>query len=1207
MRLMRTLWTILVCLGLLPSMGLADEQALIDQYNKAVNAFNAQRFADCRAELKKLIELGEKAKPGDPEYKRAVELVKQARAMQVQSYEASAQHEQRVAQEALRDGRAGDAVRALKQATENLTAVGKEPGKKNAAEKQLADIAARMAVAELLQAVLEGKAPDGGLLTKAPAARLLSPSAAGFSLPQLDQAQLVSLSDYAEDGVVVIHLMSPEHSDLLAPATLRALRKRFNGQKLSLVTVVADEGGSPEKLAAFLKKQSIDWPVALDDLGEFREQYIRGNYFLPSFVVIGRDRRALWISLNRPEDSCAALCRAVEEEIARKPEKRPRGSVPFYPAAEEFSATPISAAAAPAVRFGQKPALLLITQADDRHEYLKALATVAEQYREKLDVIVVAAAENEETARTFANGKPFSILKPRAALPACYGPSDRLRLAVISSHGNILKILSLSNSSHYLPILERYAILLTTPNALPAALSSPARMNIASRENGGNVDWAIKAAAGDAGALIDGRTGQKDWEAAANADVEIVLSFRGGQAASFDHVWLDNQSRLRDVEFLAGDNGPKGRFRSLGVFRLEDRHGVQAFAFPAVTAKHLKVRLVDSFDAKARFALGEIGVVESEGAAAMKWKDGFHDEFAQGRLGFWQQVDVGAIRPAPVWRIESGKLVQPSSPLIQGFDHRSTALLHACRAEGDYQLQATITKPHGQTAGLVFGFQDWDNFDCVLLLEAQVLFGKFEGNSIRLERRRGGKVQVLSIHGESFDQSKPVQLEVICRGKQLAVKAQDRVIMNVTTGEPPLPGRAGLFTAGASNCNFEKVRLTPLAGPIEPLTEISPLSTASGATIVWLSGQGNEHEPQAWAANLLRDPVFSAPGAWITTRKAGQPPEVVFAFQDARSVAIEEVGFTLPAGGNAGDRARKVEVLLAGDSPLHVERFHSAGVFELANKPGPQSFRLARPAISRFLMVRLLENNGGGKFALGRVTVKLAASPKEEVAGVAERSEIERSFAKPAAETEREPNDTLEQANPLTDGREMEGTIRPGEIDIFRLPERPAKKGRATLHLQMAALPWLRVNATVLDDSARPLPPPLVKSEVGQLVQQTRPGQPLPRYVRVEMPNGAISVVLDNSGSMTGREKDVRTALKHFFDGVSATEEIEVFRFASDVTLLTPFTNDAKKLAPIPDQVHMDGATALYPAMLKAMDHLAGRDGNRAIFLLSDGMNTIPG
>src|SRR5438105_11946326 len=49
--------------------------------------------------------------------------------------------------------------------------------------------------------------------------------------------------------------------------------------------------------------------------------------------------------------------------------------------------------------------------------------------------------------------------------------------------------------------------------------------------------------------------------------------------------------------------------------------------------------------------------------------------------------------------------------------------------------------------------------------------------------------QVLSIHGESFDQSKPVHLEVICRGRQIAVKAQDRQIMNVRTDEPVAPGR----------------------------------------------------------------------------------------------------------------------------------------------------------------------------------------------------------------------------------------------------------------------------------------------------------------------------------------------------------------------------------------------------------------------------------
>jgi Mg-chelatase subunit ChlD len=1185
---------------------MADEKALIDQYNKAVNAFNTQRYADCRAELQKLINIGEKFKPGDPEYNRAVDLLKRARAMQPQTYEASAQHEQRAAQDSLAKANASEAVRALKQAIADMSEWGNQPGKKDEAQQRLAQMTARLSVAELLQAVLDGKAPDTKLLAAAPTAKHLSSSAATFSLPRLDQPKLLSSSDYADDGVLVIHLMSLNHPDSLVVATLGTLRKRLGSKGLNVVTVVTDGDVTPEKLAVFIKEQSVDWPVALDDLGEFRAHYVRGNYYLPSFVVVGRDRQVRWISLNHPEDSCAGLCRAVEEENARKPEKRPRGPVPFYQAAEEFSSTPLTPGSPAALRFGQRPALIVVTQASDRGDYLKALATIAAQYRDKLDVFAVADGEGDEALRTFAKDNPFPIVKPRSALPACYGPSDRFRLVLISPRGNVLKVLTLSNSAHYLSVFERYAALLTTPSALPAELSATPRPNIANRMNGGNVESASDAAAGDAAALIDGKTGHKDWEAAEGSSPEIVLSFRGGQGASFDRIWLDNQSRIRDVEFLASTNSLQGTFRSLGQFRLEDRHGVQAFAFTAATAKYLKVRLLNSYEAKERFALGEIGVEEAGAASARTWKNGFQDEFAQGRLSYWQQVDVGEIRPAPVWKIESGKLLQPHSPLIEGFDHRCTALLHAYRAEGDFRFQAKVTKPNGQAAGLIFGFQDWDNFDCVLMLEAQVLFGKFEGNSIRLERRRGGKAQMLSIHGESFDRSKQVQLEVIGRGNQLVVKAQDRVIMTVATEEPLLRGRVGLFTAGASDCKFEGVRLTPQSGSGEPTAEINPLSTAAGATIVWLSGQGNEHEPQAWAANLLRDPVFSAPGAWITSRKAGQPPEVVFAFRDARTVTIEEVAFVLPTGGNPRDRARRVEVLVARDCPLKVENFQSAGVFELADKPGPQSFRLAKPQIGRFLMVRLLENNGGDKFALARVTVRQGAQPKIDVAA-AERSEIERSFVQPAAEVEKERHDTLEQATSLTDGREMEAIIRPGEVDMFRLPDPPAKKGRATLRLQMAALPWLRINATVLDASGKSLDPPLAKPEVGQLVRQTRPGQPPPRFVRVEMPRAAISAVLDNSGSMAGRENDVRTALKHFLDGVSGLEEIEVLRFASEVTLLAPFTNDPKKLAPIPNQIHMNGATALYQAMLKAMEDLAKRDGNRAIFLLSDGMNTIPG
>lgn len=1057
----------------------------------------------------------------------------------------------------------------------------------------------------VLKSVLSGKAPDAETLKKAPPAKLLTPNIGDFTLPVWDKPKLLSLSGDAKDSVLVVHLTRP-NIDALTADVLKALHKRLGGSGLKIVTALT-EGGNEMKLDAALKQQSIAWTVTLDDHAEFRDFVLRESYYLPSFLVVGRDRRAHWISLGKIEDSLAGLCRAVEEELVRKPAERPKGPSAYFPSAEPFTARPIANAGNGNVRFDKKPALLVSTQHNDNGAHLKALAEIATRHRDKLDVVAVVSAETAEQVQKFAQGKPFRVLWQQGALPGCYGPGNRYRLALVAPGGRVFKVLLLAPSfSHYLPVYERYVALLTTLAALPAPASEPARTNVALRISGGNVESATTASDGDANALIDGRFGQPDWSATGGKP-EIVLSFGSGEEVSFDRVLLDVRSSIQDVELLAGDDA-KGAFRTLGTFRLEDRRGLQALQFAAAKAKFVKVRLLSTYEAKAPFALGEIGVEGvAGGKPAIAFKDGFRDQFAAGRLAYWQQTDVANLQNGPEWKIERGKLIQPRSYLIRGFDRRCTALLHAYPAAGDYRFEATVTKPYGHNAGLMFGFQDWDNFDSLFLLEAQVLLGVRQGNSVRLERRRNGKTEVLSVHGEWFDQSKPVQLEVTCRGKQIAVKANDRLIMSVATAEPVLAGRVGLCTAGASNSTFESVRLTPLGASAPPIPEMNPLSTAAGTTIVWLSGQSGEREPQGWASHLLRDAALSAPGAWIAARRDGKPPEVVFAFRDAREVTLEEIGFTLPVGGDARQRAKQVEVLVTRDSPLLAERFRSVGTFDLADRAELQKFRLATPQAARYVMVRLLENRGAETFSLARVWAKLGAEPMPEPARGTTRTEIEQKFATPAPDKEREPNDKLEQATALAGGKELEAAIQPGEADYFRLPDPPAKKGRASLQMQLTALPWLRLNADLLDASGKPLTPPLARSQAGQIVRQTYSPAPLPRYARVEMPNASLSVVLDMSGSMTGRENDVRMAIKAFFEGVTSTEEVEVIRFDSKVELLAPFTSDRKKLEPIQEQVRMTGATALYKGLLKAMDDLSNRGGNRAILLLSDGMNTISG
>src|SRR5262249_54321090 len=78
-----------------------------------------------------------------------------------------------------------------------------------------------------------------------------------------------------------------------------------------------------------------------------------------------------------------------------------------------------------------------------------------------------------------------------------------------------------------------------------------------------------------------------------------IWGFKDGKAATFDRFEMlipaADQYNVRQFELFVGDDGPSGAFRSIGVFTTQNtklmQSPYQAFTFPPVTAKFLKVAL----------------------------------------------------------------------------------------------------------------------------------------------------------------------------------------------------------------------------------------------------------------------------------------------------------------------------------------------------------------------------------------------------------------------------------------------------------------------------------------------------------------------------------------------------------------------------------------------------------------------------------------
>ena len=105
----------------------------------------------------------------------------------------------------------------------------------------------------------------------------------------------------------------------------------------------------------------------------------------------------------------------------------------------------------------------------------------------------------------------------------------------------------------------------------------------------------------------------------------------------------------------------------------------------------------------------------------------------------------------------------------------------------------------------------------------------------------------------------------------------------------------------------------------------------------------------------------------------------------------------------------------------------------------------------------------------------------------------------------------------------------------------------------------------------------------------------------------SLGIVLDTSGSMAGEKMDAaREALRRFvYDLLGPTDEMFLYRFDSQPTLVQGWTEDRARLMRGLGAVRPTGGTALYDAVADAVP-LAGEGSRRkkALVVISDGNDT---
>lgn len=101
-------------------------------------------------------------------------------------------------------------------------------------------------------------------------------------------------------------------------------------------------------------------------------------------------------------------------------------------------------------------------------------------------------------------------------------------------------------------------------------------------------------------------------------------------------------------------------------------------------------------------------------------------------------------------------------------------------------------------------------------------------------------------------------------------------------------------------------------------------------------------------------------------------------------------------------------------------------------------------------------------------------------------------------------------------------------------------------------------------------------------------------------------LLLDASTSIGGSERAIRKASDNLVRGMTPRDEAAVVVFSDEILTSTPFTRFSKPLQKAIKSLYPNGSTALYDAVMHALDKLAPTDGRKSLIVFTDGTDSSP-
>jgi len=141
---------------------------------------------------------------------------------------------------------------------------------------------------------------------------------------------------------------------------------------------------------------------------------------------------------------------------------------------------------------------------------------------------------------------------------------------------------------------------------------------------------------------------------------------------------------------------------------------------------------------------------------------------------------------------------------------------------------------------------------------------------------------------------------------------------------------------------------------------------------------------------------------------------------------------------------------------------------------------------------------------------------------------------------------------------------------------------------------WKRLLEYHRDAPSFPSNPDIYQQNPAPLLTEFRQTTPFPT---------STMLVMDVSGSMSEELADAKSAARLFVDLLRPIDRAGVVQFSHTIAAFQEFTNDKQKLLAIIDSAKADGATALYDALVYAVQATRRENTRRAIIVYTDGVD----